>query len=529
MNKQVHLIGIGGQGIYYLALYLHYLGWQVSGSDIKESEKVKDLQKEGIEIFIGHNKDNLNKDLDLVIASPGVPKEVEEIKAAKDMGLKLITYRQALDHFYGQLDKDNLSSKQKNALKKSNFAPLFFLDLGKTKLVGVTGTDGKTTTSTMIYHLLKESGMEVGLITTVMAKVGNEVMDTGLHVTTPSAQKLADILKKMLDKDPEVIILEITSHGLAHHRVDGLELDVGVFTNITSEHLDFHQTWEKYAQDKAKLIDMVVSQPQSSKGNVVLNKDDKSFNLLEKKANQKKVKILTYGTKDADLVFEQAKNDEQGITAGICFKNKEFNIGLPIQGKYNLYNASAALLAVKSFGMDLEEGVSGFKSFKLPRGRMEVIQKEPFWVIVDFAHTPNALEKALASAKQLVDKNRKLIVVFGAAGQRDKYKREKMGEIASLYADIIVLVPEDPRKEKTSRINDQIEEGISLNKTKLKRFDQDQVKARKQGINWAIKQAKSGDVVITCGKGHEQSLCFGTKEYSWDEIEAVEQALNQTS
>lgn len=526
MDKKVHLIGIGGQGIYYLALYLHYLGWSVSGSDIKESERTEKLKEEGIKVFICHNPTNLSQDLDLVIVSPGVPKDVNEIEAAKEKGMKVYTYRQALDMVFADLDKDDLTADQKQALKKSNFAPLYFLDLGETKLVGVTGTDGKTTTSAMIHHLLVESGIKAGLVTTVTAKIGQQKMDTGLHVTTPSAQKLAKLLEKMLDQEPEIIVLEITSHGLAHYRVEGLELEVGVYTNITSEHLDFHQTWEKYAADKARMIDMI-----KPNGKVILNKDDRSFKLLKEKAENESVDFLTYGQQNSDLVFDQTAEGEEGLKAEVKYKDKKYKLRLPFQGEYNLYNASCALLAVKSLGLNLDKAVGKFKDFKLPKGRMEVIQEEPFWLIVDFAHTPNALEKALISAKKLVDEKGKLVVVFGAAGERDKYKRKEMGKVAARLADVIVLVPEDPRKEKTKDINEQIESGIKAvdGKVNIKRFDKDEVSSRRRGINWAINQADPGDVVITCGKGHEQSLCLDNTEYPWDEIKVIKNILNQSN
>lgn len=526
MNKKVHLIGIGGQGLYYLALYLHHLGWEVNGSDIKDSERTEKLKEEGIKVFIGHDPGNLSQDLDLVIVSPGVPKDVEEITAAEDQEIKVYTYRQALDMVFAELDKDDLTADQEQALRKSNFAPLYFLDLKKTKLIGVTGTDGKTTTSTMIHYLLTELGIKAGLVTTVTAKIGQQKMDTGLHVTTPSAQKLAKLLEKMLAQEPEIIVLEITSHGLAHYRVEGLELEVGVYTNITSEHLDFHQTWEKYAADKARMINMI-----KPNGKVILNKDDRSFKLLKEKAKDESVDFLTYGQQNSDLVFDQTGEGKQGLKAEVKYKNKEYELRLPFQGEYNLYNASGALLTADSLGFDLVLTVQKLKKFTLPKGRMEIVQRQPFWVIVDFAHTPNALEKALISAKKLVDEKRKLIVVFGAAGERDKYKRKEMGKVAARMADVVVLVPEDPRKEKTKDINEQIESGIKAvdKKVNIKRFEKDEAGSRRRGINWAINQADSGDVVITCGKGHEQSLCFGNTEYSWDEIKVIKNILNQSS
>ncbi len=526
MTKKAHFVGVGGEGLYYLAQYLHYSGWQVSGSDLKKSARTEKLKQLGIKIYLGHKAANLKENPDLIIISPAVPQEVAEIREAKKKGIKIYAYRQALDWVFNNLDRDSLTAKQEMALKKSNLAPLYFVDFSRTRLIGVTGTDGKTTTATMIHYLLEKSGLKTGLMTTVAAKIGQEEMSTGLHITTPSAQKLALLLEKMLNKNPEALVLEITSHGLAHHRVEGLKLDIGVYTNITNEHLDFHKNWENYVDDKARMTAMI-----NKSGIVVLNKDDRAFSRLKKKAEQEKIRFLTYGRQSSDLVFGQTREGKQGLKAGISFKNKNYQLNLPVQGEYNLYNAAAALLAVEHMGLNLKKAIQSLGNFSLPKGRMEIIQKTPFWLIVDFAHTANAIEKALVSARRLVSPQGKLIVVFGAVGERDKSKRKEMGKNAARLADVLVLVPDDSRGEKTKDIIDQILVGVEEIDPgrQVKRFDEDKPEARKKGIEWAVNQAQPGDVVILCGKGHEKSLCFKGEEYPWNDSNYVKELLNQSS
>ena len=366
------------------------------------------------------------------------------------------------------------------------------------KIIGVTGTDGKTTTVHLIYTILKLAGKRTAFVSSIEARIGEREIDTGFHVTTPNPWLLQRLLRQMVDEEIEYLVLEATSHGLGQHRLLGCNFQVGVVTNITHEHLDYHQSFEKYKAAKAKLFRGVKI--------AVLNQDDKHFNYLKRVA--KKAKIVSYGIdKKADYTPESFK-----------FKTK-------LPGKYNLYNCLAAIATAKALGIKdeiIRRAVAGFLGLS---GRLEKIDKgQDFSVFVDFAHTPNGLENVLETLKEEKGKGR-LIVVFGCAGERDKEKRPIMGEIATKMADLVVLTAEDPRSEDVDNIIEQIVTGCKKaggmeGKTYF------QVPDRREAINFAIqKLTERDDTVVICGKGHEKSMCFGKTEYPWSDQKEVRLAL----
>jgi len=369
----------------------------------------------------------------------------------------------------------------------------------KLKVIGVTGTDGKTTTSTLIYEILKKSGKEVALISTVSAKIKDEEIDTGFHVTSPDPWLLQKLMKKIKSSGIEYVVLEATSHGLDQFRFLGVNFLVGVITNVTHEHLDYHQNIINYLKAKATLFNKVKY--------AILNKDDFSFDYLFKKLKNKKgVKIITYGL-----------NNKADFTP----KNFHFSTSLP--GEYNLYNCLAAIAVTSALGIKEDIIREAVKNFPGVKGRMEKIDEgQNFTVFVDFAHTPNALEKVLKTLKEQ-KKQGKLIAVFGAAGLRDKSKRPIMGEVAGKLADFVVITAEDPRTEKVEDICQQIAEGCQKVKAKFKIIPD-----RQKAIDFAICElAKEGDIIVICGKGHEQSMCYGNKEFPWSDQEAVKKSLKK--
>lgn len=366
------------------------------------------------------------------------------------------------------------------------------------KVIGVTGTDGKTTTVHLIYSILKEAGFSVAMVSTVAAFVDDEEIDTGFHVTTPDAKFLQPLLRKFVDGKIEYLVLEATSHGLDQHRVLGCNFLIGVLTNVTHEHLDYHQTFERYLAAKAKLFRKVKM--------AILNRDDKHFNYFKRVA--RRAKIVTYGIdKKADFTPEKFK----------------FRTELP--GKYNLYNCLAAIATASSLGIDNEIIKRALLSFEPVKGRMEEIKEgQNFKVIIDFAHTPNGLEKALTTLKSQKGRG-KLIVVFGCAGERDVKKRPMMGEIAAKLADFVVLTAEDPRTEDVNQIIEQIIRGCQ----KAGGVEDEtffRIPDRQEAINFAIQElAKENDIVVICGKGHEKSMCFGKTEIPWSDQEAAKKAI----
>lgn len=548
----VHIVGIGGSGTFYLAKFLHFLGWKVTGSDLYESDNVLKLKRIGIKVFPGHSASNICSPQyarpSLVIYSTAVPEDVPEIEYARKEKIPLLQYNFALDSIFSQLKSEIIRREKRvsKALEESNFNPLYKLDFSKVKIIGVTGTKGKTTVAMMIYHVLNEVGIKAGVITTVMAKIGRECIETGLHTTSPPSQELAPILEKMIHEKAEVLILEITSHGLSMHRVEGIPLDVAVYTNISEDHLDFHKSWKEYAEAKARMIDMI-----RTGGKVVLNRDDRSFLFLEEKATTAGVSVISYGQRYGTLVASNISSDTKFVYADIDDTDTKirYKLKIEVMGEYNIKNALAAILALREVGVTVAEAINALSSFKGVEGRMEIIQATPFYVIVDFAHTPDSLENALKTVSSLVGKNGRLFAVFGCAGLRDSLKRPKMGKIASELADVIVLTAEDPRAEILAEINDQIIKGMvkrdvafyregkvssnvidrDLEKGKkvVVRFDKDNPSSRKDAINWAICNARSGDVVILLGKGHEKSLCFGTVEYPWSDTKMAVRALKE--
>lgn len=384
---------------------------------------------------------------------------------------------------------------------------------GGMTVIGVTGTDGKTSTSHMLYAVLLEAGIKASVISTTGAIVyGHESEDLDLHVTTPSPFKLQKILRSARSAGSTHIVLESTSHGLAQHRVLGSNFRIGVLTNITDEHLDYHGTYDRYLRDKARLFRKV----QTS----ILNRDDRSYPAMAGLAAGRQ---LTYGfTEAADFIATEIHADLSGTTFSVP------RIGRTIRSQflaeYNVYNMLAACAAADALGIDADTIVRGLEKARPPKGRLERVDLgQPFTVFVDFAHTSNGLDQMLQKLRPLV--SGRLIVVFGCAGLRDPNKRLPMGVSAGKYADLAVLTAEDPRTEDLDAIIDTIAEGVEreggiLGETYFR------VKDRAAAIDFAINElARPGDVVVCTGKAHEKSMNYGSGEEPWDEFEAVRAAL----
>jgi UDP-N-acetylmuramoyl-L-alanyl-D-glutamate--2,6-diaminopimelate ligase len=395
----------------------------------------------------------------------------------------------------------------------------------KLTVIGVTGTDGKTTTCNLIYHILVEAGLKTGMISTVNAVIGDEVLDTGFHVTTPDAHDVQHYLAKMVEAGLTHVVLETTSHGWSQHRVDACEFDIGVITNITHEHLDEHGSYENYRAAKARLfssLEKTEPKPQGNPRLAVINRDDRSFDFLN---NFVKVNKVTYGLgNDADVRAFDIAYDTQGMR--FIAENPEFRVSIKVNlvGKYNVSNCLAALSAtVFGLGIDPEIAARGISQLPGIPGRMEMIDMgQDFLAVVDFAHTPNALRVTLETARQMT--NGRVICVFGSAGLRDKEKRRMMAEIAAELADLMVLTAEDPRTESLEGILAEMEAGA---KSRGGREGEAFWRAADRGeaLRFALRLARRGDILLSCGKGHEQSMCFGRVEYPWDDRVALRAAL----
>lgn len=422
----------------------------------------------------------------------------------------------------------------------------------KLTMVGVTGTDGKTTTSNLLYKVLLAAGIKAGMISTVNAVIGDEILDTGFHVTTPDAHDVQEYLARMVAAGLTHCVLETTSHGWAQYRVDACEFDIGVVTNITHEHMDQHGGYENYRAAKARLfssLEWTLPKPQGNPRLGVINFDDKkSFGFLDGFIKTNKI---NYGLGEgADVLAEEIRFSPSGIQFTAVTKDFRVGISSRLVGAYNISNCLAALTAaVYGLGINSEVAAKGIASLEGIPGRMERIDMgQNFTAIVDFAHTPNALKVSLEAAREMLstteitkdaEKKRKLnsvdyvpsvvkkgrvIAVFGSAGLRDKEKRRMMAETSAGLADLTVLTAEDPRVESLDGILEEMAQGaISKGGVEGKTFWR--VPDRGEAIKFALRLAQEGDIVLSCGKGHEQSMCFGKTEFLWDDRTAMRAAL----
>lgn len=401
----------------------------------------------------------------------------------------------------------------------------------KMTVIGVTGTDGKTTTSLLTYAILKAAGQNVACITSISAKIGDKDYDTGFHVTTPDPQDLQRFLKQAVDQGCKVAVVETTSHALAQGRVAAIDYDYGILTNITHEHLDYHKTFEQYFLSKLSLF--------KKAGFAVVNSDLPVFDKVSAYLKAHSIQFVTYGIEKRGAFWADQISLNHGIDATIHGPdNLSVKVHSELEGGYNVQNMLAAVACTRQLGVSEEAILKGTASLKTLSGRMEKQDlKLPYAVYIDFAHTPNALETVLSDLKKQTQG--RLISVFGCAGLRDYKKRPLMGAIAAKYADLSVFTAEDPRTEdldgiievmakgaKAAGASEQVVGRGSFDLTKTPTFFRQP--DRKQAIRFAMKQlASPGDIVVITGKGHEKSMCFGTTEYPWSDQAAVKEIANE--
>lgn len=381
------------------------------------------------------------------------------------------------------------------------------------EIIGVTGTDGKTTTSTLIYHILKTAKKKVALVSTVDAKIGRASIKTGFHITSPNPFALQALLRRMRSQKVRYVVLEVTSHGLDQFRIYPLRPKIAVLTNITHEHLDYHGTFEAYRDAKLKLF--------KNAEHAVVNKDLPIFGDIN--AALPKVLFSTYSL----ISDSQMKPDKiEYLSDKTIFTLGHTTYTIPLTGEYNLYNALAAISTALLLGISTSDIRRAIATFKGIKGRLEEVENSRgIHAFVDFAHTPNALKEVLTNLRSHKKPEEKLIVVFGAASQRDVTKRPIMGLEASKLADKIVLTAEDPRFENPVDISKQILSGVPSKKRKEVVIEPDRAKAIDYAVNTL---AQKGDWVVTCGKGHEESMNLdGFDETPWSEHDSLRAALEK--
>lgn len=396
-------------------------------------------------------------------------------------------------------------------------------------VIGVTGTDGKTTTTSLIFNILRAAGLRAGMISTVNAVIGDRELDTGFHVTTPDAPDLQRYLSEMVAAGLTHAVLETTSHGLAQYRVDACNFAAAAVTNITHEHLNFHGTYEAYRAAKARLFEML---PLS--GFAILNRDDSSFEFLAAACGGRPT--IGYGFHpDAHLHPEAISYRPSGLQFTITGLGQPIEVESPLVGDFNISNILAAVgVTAGALGLSTEAVRQGIAALRGVPGRMERIDLgQDFTAIVDFAHTPNALRVTLETVRKVISPIAhpaglgvagRVLAVFGSAGARDVDKRRMMAEVSAQLADISVFTAEDPRSESLEEILAEMAAGAeSRGAVEGRSFYR--IPDRGEAIRFAVSLARPGDVVIACGKGHEQSMCFGEIEYAWDDRIAMRAAL----
>lgn len=379
----------------------------------------------------------------------------------------------------------------------------------KLKLIGITGTNGKTTVSYLVKKILESKGKRVGIIGTNEILVGEDAVGiTSSTPTTPNSIELRRIFAKMLEMGAEYAVMEVSSHALDLYRVYGLNYEVGVFTNLTRDHLDYHKTMENYFLAKAKLFEI------SKIG--VINSDDEYGKRLENTVSCDKI---TIGTKDADIVADDIKIDEKGVKFTVSYKGETEKAELGISGMFSVYNALCAIGTAIGLGINLIDAVHGIKLATGVKGRLELVPTDTdYTVIIDYAHTPDGLENVLNAVNSF--KKGRLIAVFGCGGDRDATKRPIMGDIGTRLSDIAVITSDNPRTENPKKIIDDILSGIKEGKYEV-------IEDRRQAIGYALSIAKKGDVVLLAGKGQETYQILGKEKIHFDEREIVKEFLEK--
>ncbi|MGB2762254.1 MAG: UDP-N-acetylmuramoyl-L-alanyl-D-glutamate--2,6-diaminopimelate ligase [Minisyncoccales bacterium] len=380
---------------------------------------------------------------------------------------------------------------------------LYRFPSSKIKIIGVTGTNGKSTVVSLATKILEEAGCKVASISSIKFKLGEKEWKNDLKMTMPGRLKLQKFLRQAVNTGCQYVVLEVTSEGIKQHRHCFIDFDTAVFTNLTPEHIESHGSFEKYKEAKGKLF-------QATKNIHIINLDDKNAEYFLKFPARKK---YTYGLEKGD----------------INTKNTQFKLNL--FGEFNIYNSLAAICIGLSQGVDLETSQKALEKIKAIPGRMEKVVDKPFTVIVDYAHTPDSLVKVYQTIRNSKFKiqNSKLICVLGSTGGgRDKWKRPEMGKIADQYCDEIILTNEDPYDENPEKILDEIFSGFSKSNLKNQISKIYRILDRKEAIKKALTLAKSGDIVIITGKGCEPWMCVADgRKIPWDDRQVVREQLEE--
>lgn len=380
------------------------------------------------------------------------------------------------------------------------------------KLIGVTGTNGKTSTTHMIKKILEYSGKKTGLIGTVSYMAGSDLL-SGASLTTPKPQELHRIFKSMAESGCEYCVMEVSSQALAQGRCIGLDFSAAVFTNLTQDHLDYHDTMENYAKAKAKLFAQCKL--------AVLNKDDGYFDYIKNSVLSKSITEYSMKNADSDFFADNIRLGKAECQYTLYNLANAYNVKIDIPGEFTVYNSLAAISCCASLGIDIEECIKALAETGGVPGRAEVLKTNtPYTIIIDYAHSPDAIENILSSVRQFA--KGRVIALFGCGGDRDKAKRPLMAQKAAENADYLIITSDNPRTENPNEIIEDIIPGING-----KGISCAIISDRTQAIDYAIRNTRDGDVIVLCGKGHETYQIIGEEKIHYDEREIVRKILEK--
>lgn len=384
------------------------------------------------------------------------------------------------------------------------------------RVIAITGTNGKTTTACFVNEILKEAGMKTAMFSTALIEVNGEVTLNDLNATVASTERMQQFFRDAKRAHVDYVVLEVTSHSLDQHKLLGVPIEVAVMTNLTQDHLDYHKTMERYAKAKGRLFARKPSY-------IVLNRDDEWFDFFDKyQASHQKI---TYGThEEAEAQIHKVTLYRKGSEADVVIDHQtELELATALPGKYNVYNMVAAASVAYVLGVKLDDIMEGVANLEGVPGRYErAIEGLPYDVIVDYAHTPDALEKVLEAAKSVSKK--RVILVFGATGDRDQAKRPIMGEIAAKYADRIILTDDESYNEDPQAIRDMVREGIVAAGGDGQTTE---LGDRREAIAKALSIAKKGDTILITGMGHEQYRIVNGERLPWNDSEVVRELIEE--
>lgn len=395
------------------------------------------------------------------------------------------------------------------------------------KIIGVTGTDGKTTVTNLLGHILKTTGLRTGWISTLGAVIHDHGYDIPEHTTTVNVFLFYKLLRMMARERIEIVVVELTSHALAQERVGPIPLACAVITNITHEHQDYHKNMDDYVAAKLKIFDLVkMGKKLGFPGAVALNSNDTYFMRAEQAARLKGLRVASFGMGRGEVRGERFAESLDGMQLSMITQSGRHTLSTRLLGDYNIYNILAASTVAHLVDVHWEKIHEGIETFQPLPGRFEpVVAGQPFYVFVDFAHTPNALQELLALLRRLTQG--KLITVFGATGERDASKRPLMGEVVGQLSDLVFITEEDPRSERVEDISAAIAQGL-LRIGKKQGVDFWLISDRRAAIREAFLRAQAGDVVAITGKGHERAMArAGGIDEPWSDHDVALEELER--